>query len=136
MEMREIKFRAKMIDSDEWVYGGGVWIFKEHEFKTALFGEDIYGHPILHIIKSETIGGFTGLHDKNDKEIWEGDIVKYWRSPICRDEISDVKYINPQHLETETGFWPFINFNGGLVNTDSIEVIGNIYENPELIENK
>ncbi len=122
--MKEIKFRG-------WDKNEGKW----HYFN--LFNVKMYIEIFQkHLNNGDEFYLFTGLLDKNGKEIWEGDIVKYYRFPIYRDEISDVKYLNPQHLETESGFWPFINFNGGLVNTSSIEVIGNIYENPELLEDK
>lgn len=80
---------------------------------------------------------FTGLLDKNEKEIYEGDIVKYtlWENEydICENElIADVSFI-------KGAFYPrYINdicddgwYSWGI---DKIEVIGNIFENPELLK--
>ena len=70
--MRPIKFRAKKIDG-VWVFGGGVWTFGN---QTALFGEDEYQHPVVHLIDPETVGQFTGLPDKNGKEIYRSDRIR------------------------------------------------------------
>ena len=130
--MREIRFRAKKIDSDEWVYGGGVWIFKQHENKTALFGEDTHGHPVLHIVKPETVGQFTGLYDRQNKEIWEGDICKcfyimsndpfigiiFWSNSGAQFKVKD--------KNESAGALLYYNM--------TCEVIGNVHENPELLQ--
>ena len=72
---------------------------------------------------------YTGLKDANGKDIYEGDIVKYSPSGLYQ-----VKW-----QEEKTGFYPFIDDNDSLYHTNGIgssnvEVIGNIYENPELLE--
>lgn len=70
---------------------------------------------------------FTGLHDKNGKEIWEGDVVRHHRGD------------NVVEWQNEFGAWN-MNYGGAVVDQEAgpydpqdIEVIGNIYENPELI---
>lgn len=76
---------------------------------------------------------FTGLHDKNGNEIYEGDVV---RMPAFNPELNVVRFnrggfclepiINPP---LEIHFWPDIKY----AEDDRSEVIGNIYENPELL---
>ncbi len=119
--MREIKFRAKMIDDSSWVSGGGVWTF---ERCTALFGEDENGNPVVHSINPETVGQFTGLLDKNGKEIYEGDVLH-------QDNYSDwvVVWENAgfhiYNVCNPGNYWPHLK--------SGREVIGNIYEHPELL---
>ena len=72
---------------------------------------------------------FTGLLDKNGKEIYEGDILKfYFGSKWERDQVQyDDKYAHYSLKESN------ITLNFFIENEDTLEVIGNIYENPELI---
>ncbi len=130
---REIKFRGKSID--EWVYG---MLCKVNEGDTE-HGEPIkykiqtdekeYGEYVQYFITDEnTIGQYTGLHDKNGKEIYEGDIVKI----KYRDEdIGKVIYehngfsIDVTNMNKNYGRVSFVN--------NFMEVIGNIYDNPELL---
>lgn len=133
---REIKFRGKSID--EWVYG---MLCKVNEGDTE-HGEPIkykiqtdekeYGEYVNCFITDEnTIGQYTGLHDKNGKEIYEGDIVV-----DKEDEVMGEITWN----EEEASFYFSILYENGTYEEEKLndwasvlEVIGNIYDNPELL---
>lgn len=120
---REILFRGKCVDNGEWVEG--------------CFWKDIWGDNTEYIyydgedyeVIPETVGQYTGLTDKNDKKIFEGDIVTYKEKIYTVDWCDDcVSFVLPciNYPELETDFRPFYG-------TD-LEVIGNIHDNPELLE--
>jgi len=128
--MRESKFRAKKIDSEKWVYGGGAKTFGE---QTLFLSEDEFHHPIIHLVKAETVGESIGLHDRNGNEIWEGDIVATFYKYTY-----EVRFGNFQSIvsgELSVGFYLFINGVCRPMSTieREYEVIGNVYENPELL---
>ena len=130
--MRTIKFRGRKSDSKTWVYGTPVF-YKSGE--ASIFPSlSEYGSEATEIIKRDkidpkTIGQFTGLTDKNGVEIFEGDIVE-WPTDIDRDYYNESYRFVREEVKFEGGaFYPVCNMD-----EYEFKVIGNIYENPELLK--
>ncbi|MCM3704028.1 YopX family protein [Paenibacillus macerans] len=124
--MREIKFRAKCIDESEYngqlIYGFGVHNWDDDGVERA----ELYTPNGVLEVDPETVGQYTGLPDRNGKEIYEGDIyhqgdrnIRYvvvWRDTgLIGKQIGTRSYAGLQHWK------------------DRIEVIGNRWDNPELL---
>ena len=126
--MREILFRGKRVDNGEWVYG----LICRVGDKYANIVEK--GTEVIYSVSTKTIGQYTGLTDKNGKKIFEGDIVKYTSGSDCfyHKVVFETRnfccYFGIVISDTET--WGF----GMEVPPSMFEVIGNIHDNPELLE--
>lgn len=137
--MREIKFRGKpkykLSNTPDWIYGcyviveGGHYILSKHP--------DIYEQTnASNIIDIKTLGQFTGLTDKNGKEIYEGDILRIHPNS---DEFHNVEVVFYQGCFCYTrkgAYFTFYSNVPGMNFTKDREIIGNIYKNPELLEKK
>lgn len=123
---REIKFRGKMLDSDDFVYG----YYIHSELPNEIFEHKIYCADVNRLIdvKEETVGQFTGLHDKNGKEIYEGDIVKI----KYRDE--DIGKVIYEHNGFTVDVMNMDRFYGRVHLLEKFtEVIGNVFENGDIL---
>ncbi len=132
--MRDYKFRGKRIDNSEWHFGD---LFHAHE--QTYIGKDCEDHRV----KSTTVGQFTGLYDKNGREIYEGDILRIYglsktEKMLEQPEIDVVNFDRGAFV-----FAPSLKHRGLTLDkmferhkaaTMYLEVIGNIYETPELLE--
>lgn len=135
---REIKFRGKMVDSVGWVYGSYHWSadskyhyilnlekFNDRPHKNNVKGLDemCLFKTEVHNIIPESVGQYTGLTDKNGKDIYEGDVDQdggrvFYNESIARFQIDYGGDIDIADME-DVGEWMIVS--------------GNIYENPELL---
>lgn len=132
--MREILFRGKRLDNGEWVYG----YYAEFSNHTK---HQIFVPNGCFEVDPSTIGQFTGLTDKDGKRIFEGDIVEFeqfdassenheeWDYKVTRDVVTMERF--PKYwLQHED-----MGYEGErLVNAEFSIIIGNIYDNPELLK--
>jgi uncharacterized phage protein (TIGR01671 family) len=133
--MREIKFRGKITNTDEWVYGQYVdWSGHKH----ANFRHQIYclkGSASVHLVMKNTIGQYTGLKDKNDTEIYDGDVVKCIMLSPASESIGVVKWDKNKAIYYFDGEMPDCHIpRNTFLWISIIEVIGNIHDTPELLE--
>ena len=132
--MRTIKFRAKDFDG-VWHYGSLVY--------TNILDAKIYYQTVKGSLKitdwlfvtPDTIGQFTGLYDKNGKEIYEGDILKWKADNRLYAVIFNwgMFYASVEVCNQEIyGGFPLHS----LTDDEACEIVGNIYDNPELIKKR
>ena len=133
--MRIIKFRGKDIETGEWLYGH---FFQRMGCYPAIVEPRPRDGKVMYYeiaVEDTTVGQFTGLYDKNGKEIYEGDIVewekdglmyvvRFWRGMF----FASVQECNegilggfPLHALTEYEY-------------RKCEIVGNIFDNPELLK--
>ena len=130
--MREIKFRGQNVRG-LLVYGNYAHIKKD--FSTVRKGHYISnsdGAPFAYLIRPETLGQYTGLKDKNGKEIYEGDIVRY-PADLGLNKKWDSFLGKVAYEEDRPAYNVYGNDNAWVL-TSGVEVVGNIHENPELIQ--
>ena len=156
---REILFKAKRADNGKWVEGD---LRQDIDLETAyISGWDYYiddegyeREPYEYEIDTNTICQYTGLTDKNGKKIWEGDILqghgnKKDLSKVAFGKIDVIEVESLEKIETVIGWYykpletdalskcePFclpMPLTDEYINRCEFEVIGNIFDNPELL---
>ena len=137
--MREIKFRGFNAKNNQWLYGSHILNRGKHfvapdEFADGKTWED-------YEVYEESIGQFTGLTDKNGKEIYEGDIVSHpWKDPIFGDLVETSQFVHSTICFNNGAFVVNYRLQGeyiylqDFVRLKCIEAIGNVHDNPELLE--
>lgn len=148
--MRQIKFRGKSKDANEWVFGD---FFDTRHSAFCNYMPTIIENggitPIdFYLVIPETVGQFTGLTDKNGKEIYEGDIIKFQKYSNYDDEHSNLKRHIAKVIFKEGCFcWDILKEGSqsdfhysykteplkNTCTTWGLEIIGNIHDNPELL---
>jgi uncharacterized phage protein (TIGR01671 family) len=139
---REIKFRGKPLDShNEWVYGWLGRIQEDDGSYSYYIKEDTTRHisnvtQTLFQVKPETIGQYTGLKDKNGKEIYEGDVIKYKdysNGGVLSFGGEDKQPRRTTVIKFENIVTGFKAYGMAEFDVKHIEVIGNIHEHKHLI---
>lgn len=142
--MREILFRGKRKDNGKWAYGYYAPFASNKGLKRAIYTGTGSGCIIPLEVIPETISQFTGLCDKNCKKIFTGDIIYikcgYGLSAFVGNGIVffdekrlqfRVKSVEPSSFDSEKGnIYDECDFTV----IDSYEVVGNVFDNPELLE--
>ena len=136
--MREILFRGKRLDNGEWVEG---WYQPETTIRNWDGRQETVGVTIAYkveegfledtLVDPSTVGQYTGLNDKNGKQIFEWDIIKrFWLgAEILYFVLYDGEKAN--FIGKALNKIGFTTFDG---DGEMFEVIGNIHDNPELLE--
>lgn len=142
--MREILFKAKRIDNGEWVegylvkacqntYPNGYEIIDAHGIN---YDELDCWQPffISYEVDEKTICQYTGITDKNGNKIWENDIIRH-------EDLTNGRYIfREQPVKNSYVKWNksctrFERSDGGsLYHSKKVEVVGNIFDNPDLLK--
>lgn len=141
--MREIKFRGRSLVTGDWVYGG--YYNQPDRRKDSIRhiivyqSNDLGGQQTIHDpIDVKTLGQYTGVKDFTGREIYEGDIVKvlggeyeqglYEYRFICAVKWTDNGFDLVKIKDNYGVGWGFVSCEYCII------VIGNIYENPELLK--
>lgn len=137
-------FKAKRVDNGEWVVGNIVrygYTGKEKYYIVPSYASDLYAFEV----DPSTICQCTGLKDKNGKLIWEKDIIKTFdageewclskiifagTSLGCGWKTTDIKSLSKYNNDL------FKEVSFGSFDSKRIEVAGNIFDNPELLESE
>lgn len=150
--MREIKFRGKVKQS--WNYKQGEWVYGGISFHkdgfTYICPERFSDYNEEIEVIPESVGQFTGLYDKNGKEIYEGDVLEIIKFSLFEEDnpetqVGDVFWHNgafhTREIYSSDGYDEINNvlqelcYSDGTYNSwAECKIIGNIHDNPELIK--
>ena len=138
---REIKFRGKQYPIGEWIYGSLLRV-DDNDYIVQNDDVEVDGHHLTFttdvpmFVDKDTIGQFTGIYDSHHREVYEGDMIK-------REDVFGGTYIvEIRSIHDGVKFVFLHDERFYLLPSDFVDgnfvfsVIGNIYDNPELIKEK
>ena len=145
--MREILFRGKRIDKSEWV-DNSEWVEGVYYKQTEFYGDACESYYIISSTEDlgydqaleycevlpETIGQYTGLNDDKGRAIFEGDIVKYCYGDLRKRGVVFYHEKGAKFGVKEKDYENLSILHYIHIKEWELEVIGNIYDNPELLE--
>ena len=126
--MREIKFRGKRIDNGEWVCGSMLTFTNKMASITPSYtkvfkaSNEVMTIKNIYDVDPATVGQYTGLHDKNGKEIYEGDIVRLFGGEYCQGY-----YEHDQTIVVKSAYDIVV-----MEESENVQLLGNVWDNPEL----
>lgn len=133
---REIKFRGKRRDGKGWLYGNYITYDEDSNLHVFINPPGCYTDNDDHLVFPDTVGQFTGLQDKNGKEIYEGDIIESQNYSHARHY---VRYIDDEAkfvamiISHGSPLMDFCSIRQSWIDKYDKKVIGNIHDNPEML---
>lgn len=135
--MREILFRAKRLDNGEWIEGCYLKSpceytgFLKDFISVATYDEENEcGSELIYKVDPETVCQYTGMTDKNGSKVWENDIIQMF----YRDGETNVGTIRYTDECVRFQYYEGNIIGYGIDMTCDMEVIGNVFDNPELLK--
>lgn len=128
--MREILFRGKPVESEEWLMGSYIWGTRPG-IRHYIQEEDGYMSPDITEVNPDTVSEFTGLRDRFGHKIFEGDIVRF-------KDHGDAFIVTLDQFAWEllSPIYPYYRHRLELEDDQRLEIIGNLFDNPELLDEK
>lgn len=151
--MRDIRFKAKRKDNGEWIEGyynsRHIVNWEEREAPVSVTESKKCKIQNMHTVIPETVCQYTGLKDKDGQEIWENDIIEFqFDNDDCPFPNKDTKirigrvffsnFRSSFAIAMGIGGSDYINNDlfKYVQNGNRVKVIGNIFDNPDLIESR
>ena len=137
--MRQIRFRAQDVASNKWIYGD----LRHHKDDVCIF---VQGGTKGEQVKRDTVCQFAGVKDKDGQDIYEGDIVECvsWNEYFSKDGQPMEPFRRKMYVDFRKGAFvmvepmpePLQDHEWPIIYNGDITIIGNRFDNPELIANK
>lgn len=138
--MREILFRGKRLDNGEWITGH-LLKYEDGSARMVSSNTDIFCYEkddsiiqtVAHRVDPKTVGQYTGFVDKNGRKIFEDDILSIYNSKAF---LFSVAWNNNHYILKCTTNGVSDNILNVIESPEDVKVVGNIYDNPELLKER